>query len=403
MSEVEKIWSWFSSIEEWNGFTGILARIAIAVFTVYFVFRGLVAILELLLKFQSTWATAGLPWFHSSETRNELRQRAQFSNVLRSDLAVIAKAESWNDQYFTDLEAEVEIEGNYYSTFRDRIMRRSSHGKKRVPSLVQAIEDSSAKCLQLVGEPGSGKSVALRHLGVQLASRAIKSQSLKARVPLYVNLRELNIEGVPSADSIKKFVFDNIRRGDADTSDFVKKHWDTYRKDGIWFFLFDSFDEIPDVLHAPSGSPLLKQYSEAIRQFMDGLGPCRGILASREFKGPESLPWDKFRILPLSKHRQIELIDNSFLGRDPLLRRAESIAELNLWLEESFDKLNVKSDELRTLSLQFLQDKKSLSDSQEIGDLPRGKTGLLQEWILAFLMGREHGMSLRRKRSLSHI
>ncbi len=50
------------------------------------------------------------------------------------------------------------------------------------------------------------------------------------------------------------------------------------------------------------------------------MGTCRGVLASREFKGPDSLPWQKFRIRPLNLPRQRRLIENSFLERDEIDR-----------------------------------------------------------------------------------
>ncbi|WP_460044425.1 NACHT domain-containing protein [Pseudomonas sp. S2_H01] len=126
-----------------------------------------------------------------------------------------------------------------------------------------------------------------------------------------------------SANDVRKFVLENIRRGDADTSSYVRENWDDYCNRGIWLFLFDSFDEIPAVLHSAIGSTVIKQYSEAIRQFLDGMGECKGILASREFKGPEALPWKKLRILPLSGEKQDELIQNSLLpeGRLKLVRQ----------------------------------------------------------------------------------
>jgi hypothetical protein len=195
------------------------------------------------------------------------------------------------------------------------MLGRQSRGLRRVSSLISAIEPSTEQALLVVGQPGSGKSVALRHLGHQYAETGIRTAKLKTKIPLYVNLKELGPapEGGVNADFIKQFVLDNIRRGDADTADYLRQHWDEYRADGTWFFLFDSFDEIPAVLHAPTGSTVIRQHAEAIRQFLEGMSNCHGVLASREFKGPDALPWQKVRILPLSEERQRELIDNSFL------------------------------------------------------------------------------------------
>nr|VUD33826.1 Predicted NTPase (NACHT family) [Raoultella sp. NCTC 9187] len=172
--------------------------------------------------------------------------------------------------------------------------------------------------MQLVGEPGSGKSVALRHLAKRLAEQGRKSNDKNAVVPLYINLREMefNSTDIVNVDTVREFILDNIRRGDADTSAFVKENWDDYCHRGLWLFLFDSFDEIPAVLHSATGSNIIKNYSQALRQFLEGMGECKGILASREFKGPEALPWKKLRILPLSGDKQDELIRNSFLKEE---------------------------------------------------------------------------------------
>jgi hypothetical protein len=272
-------------------------------------------LVEALAKLLEKWKDVGLPVTFHRRTALEIRQRRQFCRVLNSDLATLAKTENWNDIYFTDLEAEIEAEGKYYTSTLRRLLRRPSQGLRRAPSLIEALTSSAEQVLLVVGEPGSGKSVALRHLAHQMAQRGTLSSDPRALVPLYLNLKELTPgpkEG-HTADSIKQFVLDNIRRGDAETAAYVREHWDDYRSRGVWFFLFDSFDEIPAVLHAPTGSAVIREHAEALRMFLAGMSACRGILASREFKGPDSLPWQKLRILPLSEARQERLVSNSFL------------------------------------------------------------------------------------------
>jgi NACHT domain len=314
----DKVIDWLFRDSDPHTLRGALKWAVILILTLS-IFIHLVAVLaEKLAKLFEAYKSAGFPITFSSKTKAQLLRRRQFCNVLAADLATLAKAENWNDQYFADLEAEVEAEGGYYSSVLRRFLKRPSHGLRRVPSLIEALESSSEQTLLLVGEPGSGKSVALRHLAHQLARRGSRSSDLDAKVPLYLNLKELSISAQENlnADFIKGFVLDNIRRGDADTAAYVREKWDEYRQRGIWFFLFDSFDEIPAVLHAPAGSTVIRGCSEAIRTFLEGMSSCRGIVASREFKGPDSLPWQKFRILNLSDRRQDELIERSFLESD---------------------------------------------------------------------------------------
>jgi hypothetical protein len=98
-------------------------------------FYALKATFEALAKLLEAYKNSGLPIPLRHRDRTEVRRRGQFCTVVGADLAYLAKAESWNDQYFTDLEAEVEIEGHYYSSALKRLLRRRSSGLRRVPSL----------------------------------------------------------------------------------------------------------------------------------------------------------------------------------------------------------------------------------------------------------------------------
>jgi hypothetical protein len=250
-----------------------------------------------------------------ADYREHIQRRRQFLSVLSSDLASIGKAEAWNDQNFTDLEAEVQIEGGYFASVFDRIRNHRSYAQRRERSLIGAIDGSAERCLLLTGDPGGGKSVALRHLAVQMIERARSSNRMYVPIPLYINLRELTAHPVIDADAIKKFVIDNVRRGDADTADYIKRNWSVFNEKGGWFFLFDSFDEIPEVLHSASEDLQIDRYGRAIQQFMDGLGRCRGVLASREYKSPKALAWPRLRILPLNEGLQEELVSRTFLTK----------------------------------------------------------------------------------------
>lgn len=312
-SLLDQLMDWFvrftgdDSVPQW------LRNLLILVAAAVLLFWASSMLLESVLKFLQHIQKTGVWFTVDKRTRTKIRKRQNFCRTLNGDLAVLAKKENWNDQFFADLEAEVEAEGAYYKSTFHRLIGKKVHGLRRAPSLIHAIQTSGEQALLLIGDPGSGKSVALRHLAHQMAADGETSSSADAKVPLYINLKEIKASARIDGDAIKQFVLDNIRRGDSDTAAFVKENWDDYRDRGIWFFLFDSFDEIPAVLHAPTGSAVVREYSEAIRVFLTGMGECRSVLASRLYKGPQELPWQKFRILPLSASRQEELVERSFL------------------------------------------------------------------------------------------
>jgi hypothetical protein len=98
-------------------------------------------------------------------------------------------------------------------------------------------------------------------------------------------------------------------------------------QEGTWVFLFDSFDELPEVLGTRESDVVLREYASAISDFLHGFNICRGVIASRAFRGPSMLPWPRFRILPLTPTRRLELIRKADL--DPVVEQ-ELIAHLGL-------------------------------------------------------------------------
>lgn len=315
---IEKLLTWFFEPENWSSPSSWIKRVCFGLVILLIILWLLRNILDALGKIIETWKKLGFRVGILPEERAIIQRRLQFCKVLESDLTSLAKAENWNDQWFTDLEAEVEIEGRYHSGYWNRLLKKEERGLRRINSLMEAIESSDEQFLLLVGDPGSGKSVALRHLAHQLSGRSSKSRRKNTIIPLYINLKEFPPAppGGPTVDFVKTFVLDNIRRGDADTAAYVSEHWNEYKENGAWFFFFDSFDEIPAVLHAASGTAVIQQHAVALRQFLEGMSNCRGVVASREFKGPQNLTWRKIRILSLNAERQEHLISKSFLPEE---------------------------------------------------------------------------------------
>ena len=193
---------------------------------------------------------------------------------------------------------------------------RQRNTLRREDSLSEALENSAERLILLEGDPGSGKSVALRHLTKTLSSKAMSARRVDSPIPIYVNLKELarSADQEVSKDLIRSFVLHVLNRTNSrDVSEFLDQQFDAGLRDGTWIFLFDSFDETPEVLSSVEADKTIKAYAEAIADFLGGFNRCRGIVASRQFRGPGRLGWVRFRILSLGEGRKRELIRKAAL------------------------------------------------------------------------------------------
>ncbi|MFN7118202.1 MAG: hypothetical protein ACK4TA_15485 [Saprospiraceae bacterium] len=89
---------------------------------------------------------------------------------LVDDLRSIDIKTNWSVHNFVPLEAEVEVQTD-------------SGSKKKVTDLLKAIKSSKDRVFLVLGDPGSGKSVALRKLCQDLAKEVKKTK----KIPIYIN------------------------------------------------------------------------------------------------------------------------------------------------------------------------------------------------------------------------
>jgi hypothetical protein len=253
----------------------------------------------------------------ASETRYRLDQRRLFARHVQSQLQLLATREDWRDERFADLEAEVEMEGRQ----RTKRWLPNSYSKsvllRREKSLSRALERSVEPLIVLEGDPGAGKSVALRHLAERLADKARSSRDL-SEIPLYINLKEFRPERRPvDSQSVYDFILASINRvNDRDVERFLDEEFDRGLRDGSWVILLDSFDEIPDILSSTEADNVVEEYALAIHSFLFGMHGSRAIIASREFRGPKTFRVPRFHIMSLSGRRQADLIRRSGLHPD---------------------------------------------------------------------------------------
>ena len=245
-----------------------------------------------------------VPLFYSREERRRCNDRRLLARLLEYRLMSANRCERWSDARYIDLEAQVVIDARIRGPFRIPAWLSARSGLRKERSLSRALEKSKDRLILLEGAPGSGKSTALRHVALSLATRACKSSSSRSVIPVYVNLRELERQPETPIDStlIREFVIESLVSGGTDEVEkFVSAEFDVGARRGTWLFLFDSFDEIPDVLSTSEDSDTIQDYSEAISLFLHSMSKCRGVVGSREFRGPRRLRlWTVFRIAPLS-------------------------------------------------------------------------------------------------------
>ncbi|WAS90660.1 NACHT domain-containing protein [Nannocystis punicea] len=231
------------------------------------------------------------------------------------NLANHSSETGWREQYYTELEAEVEVEVEAKrrwssSTLPDRRLEKS---------LSAALLHCKHKLIHLEGDPGAGKSVSLRHL----ARRWLEKMSSGGAtvVPLYLDLQRLrNPGGAIDRELIESFVHQELRRvRHPDIEAFIASDFHAWCREGRLLFLFDSFDELKDVLGSTEEDRIVDSYARAIQDFAFTMSACRVVVASRRFRGPNRPGWAHFLIRPLSDGKRVEFIRRHV--EDPALAR----------------------------------------------------------------------------------
>ncbi|XVS62128.1 NACHT domain-containing protein [Actinosynnema sp. CA-299493] len=222
----------------------------------------------------------------------------------------LADGESFEHSRYTELEAEVEMEGRthhrHFGKLHD-LLTPAGNIPQRVKSLSVAVERTAEKNILVEGVPGAGKSIALRHTAQAMAKRLSgrKSAPPKVVLPLYVNLKTFRPPRPVTSDHVAEFVKDAVNpHQNARVRKFLETELPPGLDEGEFLFLFDSFDEIPDILSSTDVDEVVQEYITAISTFLGPFNRCRGVLASREYRGPGRIGWPRFRILALTEERQ---------------------------------------------------------------------------------------------------
>lgn len=217
------------------------------------------------------------------------QQRRSFCMILSHHLHVTDIQSNWSPEYYAELEAEVEVTSS-----------RRLGAPKRIVNLQKALRsERGVHAFLLLGDPGGGKSVALRKLARDMLADAGAGDN--SPIPIYINLREwLPAEGrraawteqsPPTHEELTTFVIDSLKsQGSSFQHQFIDRYFHDLWAHGYLFFIFDSFDEIPELLDVQEESWLIDRLSRLLSQFIYANGGnSHGILASRMFRRPTAL------------------------------------------------------------------------------------------------------------------
>jgi len=248
--------------------------------------------------------------------RERIQAWQQFAAYIQRQIEGLDEADRWEARRFAELEAD------YYANNRGgarrwrRLFSPLAFGPRRVRRVLQSLLRSREQFALIEGDPGSGKSVLLRKLAWRICSEAAVSWKRTTRIALYLNLKMLERHPGESIDQdlIRRFVKLRLKQAaNPGIQRFVDEHFDSILKAGRFLFLFDSFDEIPEVLAAEDVSDTIDQYSKAIFEFATDFNPCRSLLATRYFRRPKDTSFVKYQIAPLSDAQRDQLIERASL------------------------------------------------------------------------------------------
>ncbi len=208
--------------------------------------------------------------------KNYAQKSEMFCKVLRQKLEAINRETDWNENLFTPIQAEVEvnIKGRRKKKFEDLL------------KCLRSVKHKGAVFLVL-GEPGAGKSVSLRKLCLELLDESKETK----KIPVYLNLKkwnkDWNLDCLPKKKDLIQFIKDTLYEdGDVLTDSFLETYFDKMLEDGRWYFIFDSFDEMPCLMGKQNCQELIDKISELLCQFITGANQSGGIIASRMYKSP---------------------------------------------------------------------------------------------------------------------
>ena len=198
--------------------------------------------------------------------------------------------------------------------------------RRRVMDFLTGIRrNRRSKLFLVLGDPGSGKTVALRKLCRDLLQEVDRT----GKLPIYVNLREWasaadwTLADPPTENELRDFIFKSIREPLSNRSKaFLDTCFHKMLDHGRLFLVLNSFDEIPRVMDVGEASWLIGELSEIVTRLLVGGNDGRGVVASRHFRRPRFTREDLtiLEIRPFSEVKIAAAIDRATQHPDSIKR-----------------------------------------------------------------------------------
>ena len=216
----------------------------------------------------------------------------------------IGVEENWDVDNFTHIEAIVRVLKN------NKVVTENISFRKHIKKIIWDKEHSRTPktySLLLLGNPGSGKSIALRKLGIEIAQK-----NRTKLIPIYLSLK--NWYKSPDISLVEYIYNTLINNQDGEIRTFIKDHFLYLLQQRRFVFLLDGFDEIPEVLSGYDGSEGIENISKEIQIFTQNY-KCLCLVTSRRFKCPAEecyTPHITYFLHPLSEFHVLRALGGIF-------------------------------------------------------------------------------------------
>jgi NACHT domain len=156
--------------------------------------------------------------------------------------------------------------------------RHSDRKFGSIEDVFDAIAPGPGASLVLLGDPGSGKSVSIRHLGQELARRGLKKKRPPDKprlVPVYIHLGDyVGKTMTGNVQPLRDFILSRVSYSGEQQERQARSNFEGLAQRGELVFLLDSMDEMPRDDYSA-------RYDE-LRHFVHSFPLCRYVFTCRK-------------------------------------------------------------------------------------------------------------------------